>query len=240
MTLDSAYQAQRQRLSTTVARRVAAIYSLTDRQTAVAQAVPLVEAGQRQTVALLDAYMAAKALDAVGAGTVVGLDPSAFVIGQLRNGVTAVDVYARPFTVVDAQLERGVDERAAVVAGQQAAEKLARTDLQLAQTHAARAWLEQAGTAPVTQDGLRVVGYRRVLTGQGPHCALCTVASTRTYKTGTLMAIHEHCGCTVEPLWGTEPVAAVATTVRVEEDPELGPRLLADSWASVGPRIDVA
>jgi hypothetical protein len=51
------------------------------------------------------------------------------------------------------------------------------------------------------------------------------------------MPIHEHCTCGVQPLYGTEPVASVGTTVRVEHDPELGPRLMADNWTPVGPRI---
>lgn len=239
MSLDTAYQAQRQRLAVAVSARVSALYVLSDRAVAVAQAVPTVEAGQRQTVALVDAYMAAKALDAVGAGSVVGLDPAAYTVGRLRSGPPPAEVYARPFAVLDAALRRGVDERAAKVAGQQAAEKLARTDLQLAQTHAARDWMTRSAEATPASEELRIVGYRRVLTGPGPHCELCTLASTRTYKISTLLAIHEHCGCTVEPLWGTEPVASVGTTVRVEEDPELGPRLLAEDWSPVGPRLVV-
>jgi hypothetical protein len=86
-------------------------------------------------------------------------------------------------------------------------------------------------------DEFRIVGYRRVLSGEGPHCKLCTAASTRTYRIADLMAIHEHCTCGVQPLYGTEPVASIGTTVRVEDDPELGPRLMADSWSNVGPRL---
>ena len=72
-----------------------------------------------------------------------------------------------------------------------------------------------------------------------PHCALCEAAATRTYRIADLLPIHEHCTCGVLPLYGTEPVPSVGTAVRVEDDPELGPRLMADNWSNVGPRLNL-
>lgn len=228
--LDTAYQAQRQRLTHAVTVRAAALFGLGSvQQETVAQIVPVVEAGQKHIVALLDAYMAAKMTSAVGHGAVKGLDPSLYTTSLLR-GVDAESVYGRPFAVLHAAAAKGSRREDAHASAQAALEKLARTDLQLAHTHSAHDWMNAEPT---------IVGYRRVLTGPGPHCELCTLASHRTYHKADLMPIHEACSCTVEALWGTEPVASAGTTVRVDNDPELGPRLMAEKWSPVGPRIHV-
>ena len=226
--LDHAYQIQRQRLSQAVTAAATAIWARAyqDRQRSISQTVQIVTVGQKHVVALVDAYFAAKMLQATGSGTVKGLDPALYTIGVLR-GVAADVVYARPFGALGAAFNAGADKAQAVDSGLAALTKLAATDLQLAQTHSARDWMSSEAT---------IVGWRRVLNGASS-CPLCTAASTRTYRTSDLMPIHEHCDCTVEPLWGEHAVASVGTTVRVENDPELGPRLLADSWSSVGPRL---
>jgi len=237
--IDAVYGSQRLRLAATVAAAVAAAWAhrFQDREAAISQIVRLVTAGQAHTVNLVEAYMAAKAAQDGIALSRVGLDPAAYTTTALR-GVAADIVYARPFGAYGAFLNEGQSQAAAIRAAKSSVSKLAATDLQLAQTHAARDWMRAATEQDETR-ALQIVGYRRVLAGAGPHCALCTAASTRTYRMADLMPIHEHCTCGVEPLWGTEPVASVGTTVRVEEDPELGPRLLAEDWSSVGPRIEL-
>lgn len=236
--IDAAYQAQRVRLKALIVAGAASAWEQLheNRSAAIDHVVKLVTAGQTQTVHLVDAYMTAKARDALGAGSLLGLDPSKYTTTALR-GIDAASVYSRPFGAYGAQLKDGAHPADALKAARSSVTKLAATDLQLAQTHSARDWMEAAHAAQTEQ--LRIVGYRRVLTGPGPHCDLCTAAATRTYRISDLLAIHEHCGCTVQPLYGTEPVASVGTTVRVEVDPELGPRLLADSWSDVGPRLHV-
>lgn len=229
--LDLAYRARRLRLSLAVAATTSQLLSQlhTDEAAAIAAVVPVVEAGQRQTAALVDAYMAAKALQVTGTGTVIGLDLARYTITALRNGAAAADVYARPFNA----LHDGSDPQVALTEAYAALDKLVRTDLQLAQTHASRDWIDQQIKTATAET--RIVGWRRVT--DGDPCALCAVAATRTYRTGQLMPIHEHCSCTVEPLWGEHDVASIGTTVRVEQDPELGPRLMADTWSDVGPRL---
>lgn len=232
--LETAYRKQRDRLAATISAATARAFTqlYADPKAAIRTVVPIVETGQQISVSLVDAYMAAKTLQATGQGTVLGLDPARYTITALRNGVPAIDVYGRPFTVLDAA-RNAADPSQALTGAQAALDKLVRTDLQLAQTHSARDWMtEQAKTATAET---RIVGWRRVT--DGDPCALCAAAATRTYHTGDLMPIHEHCSCTVEPLWGEHAVASVGTTVRVEIDPELGPRLMADGWSSVGPRI---
>jgi hypothetical protein len=236
--IDTAYQAQRIRLVAIVAAAVARALAENESRprASLGVIVPTVEAGQRMTVALVDAYMASKAREAVGVGSTLGLDPSLYTIAALR-GLPADQVYNRAFGALDALGRRSSDDQRAeaIRSARAAVEKLLRTDLQLAQTHSARDWM-QANVA-AGSDTERIVGYRRVLTGPGPHCELCTSASTRTYRVADLMPIHEHCGCTVEPLWGEHDVASVGTTVRVEIDPEIGPRLMAATWSAVGPRL---
>lgn len=236
--IDRAYELQRLRLNATVSAAVAAAWVAkhADRHATIAHAVRLVTAGQAHTVRLVEAYMAAKAIEATGQRIHIGLDPALYTTSQLR-GVAADVVYSRPFGAHGAFVKDGAHPDDALAAAQASVKKLAATDLQLAQTHAARDWMQAAGGEATAE--ARIVGYRRVLSGPGPHCALCTAASTRTYRIADLMAVHEHCTCGVQPLYGTEPVASIGTTVRVEHDPELGPRLMADDWADVGPRLTV-
>jgi len=101
--------------------------------------------------------------------------------------------------------------------------KLAATDLQLAQTHSARDWMA---------DDENVYGWRRVT--DGDPCPLCALAATRIYYRADLMPIHEHCGCGVEPLYGEHPggLSVPNAAVRVVDDHEIGPRLMAAGWAA--------
>lgn len=234
--LDASYRSTRLRLRSLVAAQVAAGWAQrrTDRTAAVQNAIRVVEAGQAQTVRLLEAYMAAKALHETGEFVRVGLDPADYTTAALRK-LPSISVYSRPFGAFGAKLNAGGSLDDALTSALASVTKLATTDLQLAQTHAARDWMDRSSEYLTGE--LRIVGYRRVLTGPGPHCALCEAASTRTYRVSDLLPIHEHCGCTVEPLYGTEPVASVGTTVRVDIDPELGPRLMADDWTPIGPRL---
>jgi hypothetical protein len=232
--IDAAYQSQRLRLNATVVAAAASAWAsqYKDRQRAIAHIVRLVTAGQAHTVRLVDAYMTAKAIQATGSGARVGLDPAKYSTAALR-GVAADVVYGRPFGAYGALVKDGAHPGDAVKAAQASVTKLAATDLQLAQTHAARDWMQ--ATAEQATGDIRIVGYRRV-TGSDP-CALCAAAATRTYRISDLLPLHESCQCTVQSLWGTEPVASIGTTVRVEMDPELGPRLMAESWSPVGPRL---
>lgn len=226
--VDAAYQAQRLRLSATVTAAVASAWASlhTDRERTIQHVVALVTAGQAHTVRLVEAYMRARSIQETGAAAKVSLDPARYTTEKLR-GIPVTAVYSRPFGAYGAFINDGADKARAVEAAQASVTKLARTDLQLAQTHAARDWMEGDEF---------IVGWRRVLNGD-KNCALCTAAASRTYRTSDLMPIHENCDCTVQPLWGTEPVASVGTTVLIQDDPELGPRLMAESWSPVGPRL---
>lgn len=219
--LDAVYRSHRLRLASTVSAGAAAAWARTfrEREEAIETIVPLVEHGQAQTAALVAGYMTAKMTARGERVTTRALDPRRYTISALR-GVPAGEVYQRPFGALAGQLEQGLPFPSAFRSSSAALERLVRTDLQLAQTHAARDWMGEEE---------RIVGYRRVL-GGGNSCALCIAASTRTYFKEELMPIHERCSCSVEPLFGTRPVPSVGTEVRVVEDAELGRRLLAEDW----------
>lgn len=226
--LDVAYRSNRLRLVNLTVQTAGATWQQNyhDREAAIARVVPVVEGGQRATVQLVNAYMVASAREAGHAAGVMALDPAGYTTAAIR-GLPAEEVYDRPFGALGGQLEQGAEYATALESAQASLRRLVETDMQLTQTHAAHDWM--AGEE-------RVVGWRRVL-GGGKHCALCTAASTRTYRKSDLMPIHERCHCSVSPVFGREPVASVGTTVRVEHDPELGPRLVADDWQSTGPRL---
>lgn len=192
--LDAIYDMQRRRLLATTsaaANRLWVAGAYDDRERWLASAVPLVQAGQRQTVALLSAYMTAKARRATGdhAMPMKALSPDEYTIEKLR-GVPADEVYSRPFGTIGARLAAGASFDQATTTAAAYVTKLAATDLQLAQTHAARDWMS---------DDDRIVGYQRVLGGGG--CDFCQTAATRLYYRDDLMPIHDHCGCGIAPVY---------------------------------------
>lgn len=191
--IDAAYRTQRLRLRSVVAAQVASAWAqlYRDREAAITYAVNVVQAGQAQTVSLVAAYMTVKALQETGQRISVGLDPAAYTIEALRK-IEAPRVYARPYGALGVRLNEGATFDDAVTSAVASVTKLATTDLQLAQTNAARDWM-QGSADRLAESDIRVVGYRRVLSGPGPHCALCTAASTRTYRIADLLPIHEHC-----------------------------------------------
>jgi hypothetical protein len=173
---------------------------------------------------MVEVYMTARRRQAgVGRATPGGIDPERYTVARLRRA-DAREVYRRPFGALAGQLAQGAPFPAAAASGRASVARLALTDLQLAQTHAARDWM--------TADN-RVYGYGRVL-GGGKNCELCVAASTRIYYREDLAAIHERCQCTVEPLFGEHPggLSVPGDAVRVVEDPEIGPRLMAEDWAA--------
>lgn len=225
--LDAAYRSQRLRLASTVSAQAARLWaqSLRERDRTIERVLPLVSAGQRRTVALVDAYMASKMRRALGSGEPKGLNPERYTIERLR-GRAAEEVYERPFGAVGSFLEREQGMERAAKAGADSLTRLIRTDLQLAQTHAAQDWM-------VEDD--RVTYYNRVL-GAGENCNLCIAAANRRYYREDLAPIHERCGCSVAPAFDppgslTRAASFRESDVQVTPDSELGPRLIEPGWA---------
>lgn len=215
--VDGVYRSQRARLSSVVTAITAGMWATGVRaepQT-IRDVLRVVYAGQAQTVALVDAFMAIKADTQPQ-----GLDPSRYTVDAIR-GVSAEELYRRPWGALGGQIAEGAKLVDAMGSARASLARLVRTDLQLAQTHSARDWM--------TSDS-SVTGYERE---PGPNpCDLCELAAMNVYRSEDLAPIHEHCNCSVIPVTGGDrsPVA-VDASVRVGDDPEIGPRLLAADWA---------
>lgn len=194
----------------------------------VAAVTPIITAGQTQIAAIMAAYLSQMYALLTGAPVKTIGVPASEVTG-LRKGVTAAEVYERPFHLVwrdlataqaqrDAHYEWTVpteDEPEqpplppvdyvdrAIQHGLERAQNLAATDMQLAKQHAA---------LHILGHQMNVTGYRRVLEG-AYSCGLCIIASTQRYHKSQLLPIHPACDCSVEPIIG-QSEHIVASTVR--------------------------
>ncbi|MGH3029265.1 MAG: hypothetical protein ACRDNE_00585 [Gaiellaceae bacterium] len=225
---------------TTAAALRAWLRTFRNRDEAVETLVRLIGASQAQMTSLVDAYMATKS----------GRSVKGLATPTLR---ALEEVYERPFGALGG-LDAGADFGAAITSAQASVGKLAATDLQLAQTHAAREWMS---------DEDRIAGYERVISSGRP-CGLCVAASTQLYAREDLMPIHEGCSCTVSPLTSTGPAPrpinpdrwqvvkaqvqsdlsarslsrlhidaeSLPNVTRVVPDLELGLRLVDETWAA--------
>lgn len=178
-------------------------YREADFERFVERVVPRIEAGQKRTAELADAYIArsvaAEFNDEISRGQV------ASVTTEALRGVAAEEVFHRPFSSVYAGLSTGKPLDAAVTAGRNRLAQLVTTNLQLAKTHGARQALQRAGA----------VAFQRVLTGR-ENCALCTIASTQRYWTRDLLPIHPGCDCNIRPLSGN-PGSQIVNRKRLEQ-----------------------
>ena len=164
-------------------------YNRPDIERFAVAAAPVVVGAQIQAAALTDSYLAL--YERTVGRTIarpVGI-PRAVATGG--RGVPPLDLYQRPGPDIWGALKNGVDWGDAVDRGLTRAVSLAETDVQLAETHAARHHLTSS---------TNVVGYRRVLTGASS-CGLCAVASTRRYHKRDLLPIHPGCDCKVAPIY---------------------------------------
>jgi hypothetical protein len=150
----------------------------------LAQAVPILDAGQRQAVSLTDAYLA-RAMERQP----LGIDPALVTGAAVRAGTTPEEEWRRPFVTLWTALSRGVAYEQAVRDAWERADAMAQLDVQLSM----RATAREVG---LRDDG--IYGWRRVTDGNA--CDLCLIASTQRYHRGDLMPIHARCGCTVAPL----------------------------------------
>ncbi len=172
----------------------------------LATVLPLVNAGQRQSVALTEAFLAR----ALG-GAPVGVD-AAKVVAGVRTGATPAEVYRRPFVTVWTALKAGDAFTAATRAGGDRATSAAVTDVQLAH----RATLQAVQDAEP-----RIRGYRRV--PDGGACAYCVALEGAIVRSADAAPLHPGCGCGFEPIVDASPrPASLPDEVAVHEHGELG------------------
>ena len=142
--------------------------------------LPVVQAGQRRTVALTDAYLARATRTRP-----VGLVADDLIGAAVRNGTDPADVYRRPFVQLWSALSNGAQFMDAMNAAGVRAAQSASTDVSLTMRASAGAFDAQAA------DEARIVGWERVLDPDA--CAYCATASTQRYRSANLDPIHANC-----------------------------------------------
>lgn len=153
----------------------------------LAVAVPIVAASQTQAAGLGVAYIAAVTRTPL-------TDPVdvAETVAGLRNGTPLTTVYTRPVISARSLLSQGRQFADAMDIAGERLDATVRADVQLA---------GRAGTHQAMRHTPGVTGYRRVTDGKA--CRLCLLASTQRYHIEQLMPIHNRCGCSVLPIYGT-------------------------------------
>lgn len=119
--------------------------------------------------------------------------------GALDRLVNPLDEWNRPAEQFRFAQSQGQDRGKAIEAATKRVEELADLDMALAMRNTA---------SNIFKATPKVHGYRRVLhpelSESGTSCGLCIAASTRVYKKKELLALHDHCHCTVMPIVGDE------------------------------------
>lgn len=146
----------------------------------LAATLPVVDAGQRRTVSLTDAYLARATRTRA-----VGLPVDDLVGAAVRNGAEPAVVYTRPFVQLWSALSDGAQFMDAMNAAGVRAAQSASTDISLTMRASADAFDAQAA------DEARIVGWERVLDPDA--CAYCATASTQRYRSANLDPIHANC-----------------------------------------------
>jgi hypothetical protein len=165
---------------------------------------PIVLAGQSQSVALTEAYLARTLRRRP-----LGVATAELVGASVRAGTPPREVYKRPFINVWTALGKGVDWQDAVNAGRARAEATAQADVALS----SRATFQAVQEA---DDG--IYGYQRV--ADGGACAFCQAVNGAYVKSADASPLHNRCGCSLEPLTRPHPRATYLPSGRsvVEDD----------------------
>jgi hypothetical protein len=209
-TYAQAVAAIRARIRTFLAGLFASLGNYSNPETFIPTAVATMDAGQRMTAAYTAAYLS-QLYGALTGDTVSATAPIGDMTDQTLRGISASEVYRRPFNTLWTDLSTGKPFAEALKTAERRLDTLVQTDLQLATTHTARTVLAQQP---------KVVGYRRVLSGSGHHCGLCILASTQRYHISDLMPIHPNCSCSVAQVVGDkDPGRSINSAVLTGSDP---------------------
>ena len=182
----------RRRVSTRVERnwRTLGSWNEEDVDRFLARTLPVVDAGQRRTVSLTDAYLARTTRRRT-----LGLPADDLVGAAVRNGTDPATVYRRPFVQLWSALSDGAQFAYAMNAAGVRAAGSAATDVSLSMRASADAFA--AETEFTRQSAWR--GWERVLDGDA--CAFCATASTQRYNSANLAPLHTNCNCGVAPVF---------------------------------------
>jgi hypothetical protein len=193
----------------------------------ISEALPVVEAAQRQAASLTNAYVARS----MERGP-VGVDVTELIGSAVRNGTPPETVYERPFVTIWTALKQGTEWEQAVAAGLDRATSAAAMDVQLSMRATADA---------IDLADPNLYGYKRVANPSA--CNFCKEVDGAYIKgtDGFVMGLHNHCGCGVEALREPHPGAVrlpdgteirpyaygpLNDKVALEEHGELGPVLV--------------
>jgi len=158
-----------------------------------AQLVKQIEATQRQTANLTNAYLQRVAQAVIGKAT--GAVPIVSV-ADLREGTDHVSVYERLGATYRYAASTGASPSEALATTLARGAAMGQMDNLLALRGQTRQFMRSSG---------RITGYRRIVRpelSRSGSCGLCAVASDQVYHTDDLMPIHEHCKCDVLPIAG--------------------------------------
>lgn len=209
--LVEAYTAAYNRLRLLTGAQIAALWDqhggLTDAELAafVARALPTMRGAETTQARLTTGYLTTLRRQTLGSAPTVNLDVRDIIGANLR-GVDPAEVFARPTVTARTAISDGHDFLQAMRLGRLRATELAQTNVMLTQ---------RAATVAMQGTDKRVVGYRRVLTGDS--CVLCATASTQRYHKGQLHPIHSHCDCGVAEIYGTADPGHVINSKLLEE-----------------------
>jgi hypothetical protein len=173
------------------------------------QAVPVVLASQRGSVALTNAYIA----QYLGRRP-LGLDATSLIGAGVRNGTPPEEVYFRPFVNVWSALKDGKPFEDAFRSGLARAEGAAATDVQLSSFHTA---------AAIGGADARIQRFQRA--ADSGACEFCQEVDGAILNSEDAAPLHSHCGCTVVPLEEDLPLTPLPDGVAVHDHGELGPVL---------------
>jgi hypothetical protein len=178
----------------------------------LSRVLPAVQASQRASVALTEAYLA-RSLERQP----VGVPQDELVGSAVRGGVRPATVYERPFITLWGGLADGLEWADASRKALERATSTGAMDVQLSMRATADAVQSAAGG---------IYGYRRA--ADAGACDFCRAVDGAYVKSASAFPLHNRCGCGLEPLTTPHPLAAALPSgVAVHEHGELGPLLTA-------------
>jgi hypothetical protein len=202
--LTRVYQDELARTRTAVSSNVGRVwnslpaYNRADVPRFLAHALPIVKAGQSRAVALTSAYLSKKLHVPP-----VGLNPASLIGAAARNGVDPQTVYNRAFIKVWSSLKNDGDYQQAILEGLNRVESSAEMDVALASRMATLAFGQQSSE--------EIVAWRRV--ADASPCEFCSEIDGAVTGPDEPMPLHDHCGCTADPI--------TRQTTASEDAPEL-------------------
>lgn len=145
--LDRTYAQSRLKAVAQVENRAAALWMAREIKSHdfPSMVVPVVEGGMQLVAGLVSAYFNAKARIFTGDPRLVGITvPAADITISALRGAPAKEVYGRPYGTYWYMVKEGFPLPECESASKDYVVKLATTDMQLAQTNAARIWMAMA------------------------------------------------------------------------------------------------